>query len=842
MVKGARSAGIFCIAAALLLAFPTIAFADGVWCRYVDANQNVVFAQSCQVSAGSPLAGCRFDSVLDRRYELRFTAESNVVFEPACRRDRYDSANGVRADIKRWRINDREYLLAELANGERIEFEPDVAAARYQIPPWSPAWLDEGQTGTCIEHQGDDIAETPCTSVPVCQSNSRDAEFLCGTFYKLVDGRSFSEATAGDVTYFDNVRLADGGRDSFGGKTCYRYGQPEKRFCFDSATTVARFEGVREQTPGIANAGSVIEAQPGSASSEHQWSFRQAASDYDYSLIGIDRPQCVLNAGNLEFFWADGSLGWFLIIPKGYHPFDYTGAEAAFDGKFSQSSVYSFDRIGSGRDDQYGILMSAFRIAGDSSRFFVESMADSTTIDIWAGSDIGAASMPIDTDAASKFLNCVAVSQPFADRARNGDGVASESRSWCRYRASDGDVVFNQLCDVNLGEHLPACTSRPKLRSRYEFSFTAQSRAILEPSCDVEKPDRLNGIDVFQDTVIINGRRFYTYRLASGESFQFELAQHLTEANVAPWSDEWRRNGGGVCSEKSLQGASTQTCAKIERLRNPASTGGEFSGYIEYLLADGRRFEVSTVEEQVGVRYELANGISIEAEKFGVGLSVETQQASDADGSDICYRIPEESREFCFELSSDNGRTEESKTEQPVASLPHLPTRIRRASRPTPATTPSSTSEFDPSSIDPSERTAVFAAGQTFEWEGKWADEDARQCQCLPGQIDGFSNDEQFRCGLPPIVLTRSEFTGYELFCEMSEGRFGVRDDQFHLEGTCRSEGQEDIEIEITGFHSAQSGIRLSFDGEGSSWMGDASRFPIKCSSDFDPSLVFDRD
>lgn len=424
---------------------------------------------------------------------------------------------------------------------------------------------------------------------------------------------------------------------------------------------------------------------------------------------------------------------------------------------------------------------------------------------------------------AARIVNPVSIMEtPAGLLGSEEHSVTDGPRYWCSYSASDGDIVFDQLCDVSYGEPLSSCGYRPDLRSRFQFSFTSQSGVVLEPSCNETKPDQLNGIDVFPDTVIINGRRFYSYRLASGEVFQFELVQHSAEPNVAPWSDHWRRDAGGACNEKSSQGASTQTCAMIERLANPATTGGEFSGFVEYLLADGRRFEVSTVEEQVSIRYELGNGRSIEAENFGGGLIVEKELGSDGDSSDTCYQLSQGDREFCFEMSTHSSQAEKSHTAQPTS-------------------TTSPTSEFDPSSIDPSERTEIFAGGRKFEWEGKWANEDPRQCQCRPYQIDGFSNDEQFRCGRPPIILTRNKFTGYELDCEIREGRFGIRDDQFHLEGSCWSEGQEGIEIRITGFHS-NSVVRLSFHGEGGDWMGDASHFPIKCPSDFDPSLVFDRD
>ncbi|MFN3239246.1 MAG: hypothetical protein ACE37D_19615, partial [Pseudomonadales bacterium] len=303
------------VAVAVTVFSPNTAPADGVWCRYVDANENVVFEQSCQVTAGSPLFGCRFQSALSRPYQLQFTPQSKVVVEPACRSGSVDQVNDVEAVVERWRINNREYILAKLENGERIEFEPDVAAARFQVPPWSPTWLEQGQLGTCIERDGGDITTLSCTSVPICRALRHDEAFACGTLYSLADGRSLVEVTANGVTYFNQTRLSDRGQDSFGGKTCYRYGEPEKRFCFDRVATGTRPSTSRQPIPPIVNPESLLDTPALSVRPNNRPRPEPEASERSTAAQGGD----VCPWHRRVFYQQEGFQKWLLYFDDRGH-------------------------------------------------------------------------------------------------------------------------------------------------------------------------------------------------------------------------------------------------------------------------------------------------------------------------------------------------------------------------------------------------------------------------------------------------------------------------------------------------------------------------------------------
>lgn len=377
------------------------------------------------------------------------------------------------------------------------------------------------------------------------------------------------------------------------------------------------------------------------------WTVREGASAYDYSLIGVEAPRCVLNAEFIEFFWTGQFSGWLLIVDVGEHPFDYTGAEAFFDGDSSQDSIFDFESIDVVTDDKRRIIMSAFRATDDGrSSSFVETMANSRTLDVWAAGD--GFSVSIDRRSALRFLECVERSEPTTN-ARSEQSIASNAvGAWCQYTGGSGDVIFDQWCEVSTGDWLSDCEYRSDLKSRYDISFTTRSSVTLELTCSPWDQDRLNGVEVYSDASIINGRRYYSYRLESGEMFQFELNPNPVGSDVSPWSSDWRQQGqSGLCTEKSHDGVFQQKCTKIEQSFVPGASGGEVSGSVEYSLADGRRFEESTVEEMVSILYELPDGSSITGDNFGE-LRLQVQESGGRDDPVICYLLTGENREFCF--------------------------------------------------------------------------------------------------------------------------------------------------------------------------------------------------
>ena len=143
------------------------------------------------------------------------------------------------------------------------------------------------------------------------------------------------------------------------------------------------------------------------------------------------------------------------------------------------------------------------------------------------------------------------------------DKMASHTgRTWCRYLDRHGETVFETRCKV-VFEPDDSC-SHSHLDGKYVLVFSKDSVATITIPCGPSSPDAINGTRVMFDTDQVNGRKYFSATMETGEAFEFEVLSGTGAQTLAPWSDGWRKQGipGSCYSIVGSQGA--RNCRKIE--------------------------------------------------------------------------------------------------------------------------------------------------------------------------------------------------------------------------------------------------------------------------------------
>ena len=118
-------------------------------------------------------------------------------------------------------------------------------------------------------------------------------------------------------------------------------------------------------------------------------------------------------------------------------------------------------------------------------------------------------------------------------------------------------------------------------------------------------------------------------------------------------------------------------------------------------------------------------------------------------------------------------------------------------------------------------------ASATLDWEGLWAVENPKQCDCRTYAIDMCPAGR----GLPPVKIDRKELVGPEISCDIT-GHEILKADEFRMIGKCSAEGDEAHAV-ISGTIIDGGRLFLSITGPiNMFWsQGDYTKFGLKCPS-----------